>query len=39
VHISQGNPKHKFKLGGERIESSPQEKDVGVMVDKKYNMT
>jgi len=26
LHMGQGNPKHKRRLGGEWIESSPQEK-------------
>jgi len=39
LHLSQGNPKLTYSLGGERTESSPEEKDLWVMVDKKLNMT
>ena len=29
LHLGQDNPKHKYKLGREWLESSPEEKDLG----------
>jgi len=39
LHLGRGNAKHKYRLDGEWIERSPEQKDLGVLVDKGLNMT
>jgi len=38
LHMGRGHPKHKYRLNIKRIERSPEEKDLGMLVDQKLSM-
>ncbi|GAB0204123.1 cAMP-dependent protein kinase inhibitor alpha [Grus japonensis] len=37
LHVGRRNPKHNYRLGREWIDNSPEEKDLGVLIDGKLN--
>jgi len=39
LQVGQGNPKHRYRLDGEWLESGPEEKDLEELVNKKLSVT